>query len=484
MQPAAVRALIKRAIDFKPESGPGADAKALPKIQPAPSAPPLAVSGKPGALPTTTPRAQLGGWYANAGGFDKAVTSAQNAIQHRTPGILNPNTWTTWNQNRLDTKIPVDMSGRDITSPTTRGQYSYDAGGQISIRPDLTPQNSAAVLRHEATHGLLLPDLGTRQTSRVAAGLDPAPAPTPTAPPQPTTRNTAMAPAPTIAQQAFRGVAGLASGAAGIAGGAASLATAPVRMAVSAVYPGKQTQPAQPTPRVDSTWSVPDLAQQAAPTNSEDAEYNKYLLNPAETDVRLAEIKRQYAHQTGTLVETPEQAQDAWKWYQQNQDKLSPDMTLEPEQFELYDSLPEEQKTQLFHRMPELVQNTQGQYKYSAQLTPYHFAQKLANALGDAYDLAEIQTTPTLRPTKKKKPQESVNYMPYLLSGLAAGLPAVILAGKFMRAANNQYQEAKADARTQALNAPDALTNAQRFAQQKAREYRDNHQPRFQLQRK
>ena len=129
--------------------------------------------------------------------------------------------------------------------------------------------------------------------------------------------------------------------------------------------------------------------------------YQKYVLTPPESDVRLAEIKRRYAHDTGKLVTTPEEARDAFEHfgkhytYDEGQDNsvtrgysdpspehaleknikgfgpLSPEAlkdvpTLTPSTFKYYNELPEEMKQQLFRRMPELVQNQQ---KNNAQKT-------------------------------------------------------------------------------------------------------------------
>jgi hypothetical protein len=125
--------------------------------------------------------------------------------------------------------------------------------------------------------------------------------------------------------------------------------------------------------RPASSWNTPGLAGDSA--------RKKYLFDPAEVDVRLAEVKRRYAHHTGQLVETPQQAQDAWNWWQRNQSDLTqphgdaegndqPAMnspedapTGEFFDFEYYNNLPDDQRQQLFHRMPELVQQ-QGQQAF------------------------------------------------------------------------------------------------------------------------
>lgn len=50
----------------------------------------------------------------------------------------------------------------------------------------------------------------------------------------------------------------------------------------------------------------------------EDRNFRDYLNRPTEADVRLAEIKREYAHATGVLVRTPEDADAAMNWYHDN----------------------------------------------------------------------------------------------------------------------------------------------------------------------
>lgn len=108
-------------------------------------------------------------------------------------------------------------------------------------------------------------------------------------------------------------------------------------------------------------------------------------------------------------------------------------------------------------------------------MQPYCFAQKLAAVLD--------QRQPEASSKRKKSP--SVNYMPYVLSGLAAGLPAVILAGKFMRTANNQYNKEQARLNAQPLPTLDELkSNAQRYAQQRSQEYQNSYAPRIKLERK
>lgn len=134
--------------------------------------------------------------------------------------------------------------------------------------------------------------------------------------------------------------------------------------------------------------STADAMERAAKNNpswvvphggNESSDRASYLLDPAETDVRLAEIKRHYAHHTGKLVTNPDEAKEAWSWWRSYNRNFRPDSkplqpgrraqptpierpedtpTLFPSQFEFYDNLPDTMKKQMFHRMPELVRSS------------------------------------------------------------------------------------------------------------------------------
>jgi hypothetical protein len=107
-------------------------------------------------------------------------------------------------------------------------------------------------------------------------------------------------------------------------------------------------------------------------------DYDAYTLGPAEVDVRLAEIKRHYAHHTGRIVDSPGEAQRAWEWWRANQslfqehwragetedqvERPGENPTLTPETFDLYDSQPAHMKEQMLHRMPELVESRRRPY--------------------------------------------------------------------------------------------------------------------------
>jgi hypothetical protein len=103
-------------------------------------------------------------------------------------------------------------------------------------------------------------------------------------------------------------------------------------------------------------WNVPH-------GGTDRADFYRYALDPAEVDVRLAEIKRRYAFATGRLVDSPEEAQKAWDWWRSNYYESPPDKndperpTMTPGQFRIYDNLPGPMQRQMFHRMPELVRS-------------------------------------------------------------------------------------------------------------------------------
>ena len=110
-----------------------------------------------------------------------------------------------------------------------------------------------------------------------------------------------------------------------------------------------------------ASWTAPQ-----SHNFGDDGQYAAYLMGPHETDVRLAEVKRHYAHHTGRLVDSPEEAKKAWDWYRENNLMFSPTVnsnverpgespTMGHEQFKFYDSLPADAKKQMWHRMPELV---------------------------------------------------------------------------------------------------------------------------------
>jgi hypothetical protein len=88
--------------------------------------------------------------------------------------------------------------------------------------------------------------------------------------------------------------------------------------------------------------------------------WRSYVTKPAEMDVRLAQVKRLYAHATGRIVDTPEEAQRALDWYIRNyetipQDTPSSPALTRPEDAIFYNSLPAQKKQKALRRMTEVV---------------------------------------------------------------------------------------------------------------------------------
>jgi len=90
--------------------------------------------------------------------------------------------------------------------------------------------------------------------------------------------------------------------------------------------------------------------------------FTDYITTPPEVDVRLAAIKRMYAYNTGRIVDSPEEAERAIKWYGQNYDQLPKDTPDSPGGRKPYDAgeyltLPDEMRARVLQRMTEVVRN-------------------------------------------------------------------------------------------------------------------------------
>jgi hypothetical protein len=92
------------------------------------------------------------------------------------------------------------------------------------------------------------------------------------------------------------------------------------------------------------------------------ARNTRYISQPQEIDVRLANIKRHYAYNTGKIVTTPEEALEAIKWWGRNSDDFE-QQAPEREQPAFrpqaeagtYLLLPEEERNKVLRRMPKVV---------------------------------------------------------------------------------------------------------------------------------
>ena len=219
-----------------------------------------------GTKPPPTAGSQIGRWYKKAGGLDRAIEGAQQAMDGRDFRVLDSGMWPTWQPEDVTQSRPAYYR-RDMDQPGVLGWWDPR---DLGIR--MAPDANQAALEHELTHHYLLRSLDNDR-------------------------------------------------------------------AVDAATAASERWP-----------SIPLKA---------------YLTEPPEVDARIAEIKRRYAHFTGRLVNTPEEAKEAWEWWRENQHKFHEGKSqqyqdnkpsLTPKTFEFYDSLPGVMKEQIFHRMPELVQ--------------------------------------------------------------------------------------------------------------------------------
>lgn len=88
----------------------------------------------------------------------------------------------------------------------------------------------------------------------------------------------------------------------------------------------------------------------------------EYVTKPTEIDVRIADIKRKYAHATGRLVNSPEEAEKAIMWFGRNFESLpqeGPDASgkADKEVAAEYITLPPPERERLLRRMMEVVSN-------------------------------------------------------------------------------------------------------------------------------
>ena len=338
---------------------------AKPRVAPPkPLTQPSFVGKAMGYKPTATLGSQIGRWYQNTGGLDNAIAGAQQSQQNRDPAVLNTNTWPQWK--------PEDVTQRSIPIETENlshfGHYAPDSQ-TVSLDDDLASGDYQPTLEHELSHAAYLPDNSTAVRQRISTGEIRAPA------------------------DLF----------------------------------------AQPDPN----WQTAALAstRQVAPNvrekirNTDAIERNKYKLDPAEVDVRLAEIKRRYAHHTGQLVSTPEDAEKAWSWWRENQSKLPLEEghpTTERGDFKTYDGLPDAQKQQLFHRMPELVQNNTAAYKFGAWVK--------ASAL-----LPEVNLQPHQERIQETALEENPRMLVYHGLGSGKSLSAIAAAEAAKQKYNDDY---------------------------------------------
>lgn len=94
-------------------------------------------------------------------------------------------------------------------------------------------------------------------------------------------------------------------------------------------------------------------------TASDMAKWKAYAVQPDELDVRLAMIKRIYAYNTGRVVTTPSEAEQAMRWYIQNFPDLPPDHPDSPygtgTDAKAIMGLPDTKRAKAMRRMTEVV---------------------------------------------------------------------------------------------------------------------------------
>jgi hypothetical protein len=203
---------------------------------------------------TNTLREDISRWYEPAGGIDKAVAAAQQAMQ-KTDAPFQP-----WDVKDLDRKIPMEFTEMPAGS---NGRYMPDRK-VVQVNRDEPP--SQYTLEHERSHSVFGPD---------------------------------QYQSPGISDTGTR-------------------------------FLGKRN--------------------------------TAYITQPGEIDVRLANIKRHYAYNTGKIVTTPQEAEEALKWWGRNSDDFEKEVPeaerpayLPKKEAGTYLLLPDEQKMKVLRRMPELV---------------------------------------------------------------------------------------------------------------------------------
>lgn len=101
--------------------------------------------------------------------------------------------------------------------------------------------------------------------------------------------------------------------------------------------------------------------------NATSPDWASYIKRPSEMDVRLAAIKRRYAYHTGKIVDTPDEARKALKWYGRNHDSMDP----KSEDFDAnakraageYLLLPKDKRDRVLKRMTEVVNAANSGYR-------------------------------------------------------------------------------------------------------------------------
>lgn len=272
----------------------------------------IAAHAEPGGVaaddPISTPvtfRQAVSRWYENTpGGFDAAVESSQKALREH--GVVYPHSnspaYGMWEPQDVDKRTAVKVNWA-LGPFDSRGTYSND---RVLLNPaylDAAPKGRNPTLEHELTHAMLdkTRPVGLLRGAHWQNGFQRFDRTPP--------GSVTLAQNPVLAER--------------YAGGGPDALDAERRL----------------RPLVDA---------------------ENYVMQRAELDPRIAEVRRRYAFYTGQDVVTPEDAARAWDWWRANREWLedlstptdTPSMTRS--QFDTYNSLPEESKSIMFRRMTQV----------------------------------------------------------------------------------------------------------------------------------
>jgi hypothetical protein len=268
---------------------------------------------KGGQLYSSTPSlgGQIAGYYKNTpGGFQGAIGDAQQKLRERTipsnPVDVRLAAYPTWTPEDLRRPvdnyfIPNDAKGG---LPGTDGQYGgfhdptegYTVSGFKRDRHPASPQNVGSVPTWEREGGTLSRNfdaVGGMPIEEDERG-----------------NTTYISPSQQVVLEHE-----LSHGA---YGGTRSSGSINGKRGPGAGTPADSTARWQGVPPRDAAGNPNEdyVGQTTKRYSPEAQEHYAYASTPTEMDPRLAEIKRSYAASTGRLVNSPEEAERAWKWWQ------------------------------------------------------------------------------------------------------------------------------------------------------------------------
>ncbi len=243
-------------------------------------------------------------WYENVpGGFDAAVQRSQEAL--RTHGTVYPKNGTQpygdWKAGDVDIPFAVRIEPRS----TKHAQGIFGSEG-VDLNPRLLAARSGRneALEHELTHGLTLGDRVQSQTYYNDREPD---------------------------------------------------------LRFDATREGSASEDARP-----DLFARILLAE--TPAQEKSAEHavrllqdtEKYVMQRAELDPRVAGVRRRYAYHTGRDVDSTAEAERAWDWYKANRQRFEDaseagdNLVMWPSEFDIYDALPPASKQIMFKRMTQI----------------------------------------------------------------------------------------------------------------------------------